>query len=230
MSFNDRVYHYYLIFGANKQGKEPWLENEWFNDFEPLFNNINDISSYKNDTRLRILEMMKENETDKYWKAYKLGRLRWDKKSHEKWTLKNNDKRKFHHFALWTPSWTICERNNMAPDIYISISNEEGVNINTPCQFDTFVAIAIAEEIGNIPKDIILKLSEKFNSKRTVYVKKSWFSGKVDENNKWDLKDWIDCMSTGNGIYMETKKLKSLNMHIIEFNKIEFEPYWEIVY
>jgi hypothetical protein len=230
MSFADRSYHYYIIFGENKPGKEPWLENEWFNDFEPLFNNIIDISPYKKDTGLRVLEYIKENETDKYWKQYKLGRLKWDKKSHEKWTIKNTDKKDFHHFASWTPLWTICEKNKTAPDVYISISDEKRTNMKNPCQFDAFVTVAVAEEIGNIQKDIILKLSEKFNSKRTVYVKKSWFSGKVDENNKWDLKDWIDCMSTGNGIYVETKKSKSLNMHIIEFNEIEFEPYWEIIY
>jgi hypothetical protein len=230
MGFEDRSYHYYIIFGVNHPEKEPWLENEWFRDFEPLFNNIIEISPYKKDTGLRVLEYKKVNETDKYYKEYKLGRLKWDKKSHEKWTLKDNDNRRFHHFESWTPLWTICEKNKTAPDIYISISNEKDSRGNAQRQFDTFVTIAIAENIGTMSKNIILKLSEKFNSKRTVYVKKSWFNGIKDVNNKWDLKDWIDCMSTGNGIYMETKKLKSLDMHKIEFDKIEFKPYWKIIY
>ena len=230
MGFGDRKYNFYVIFGENQLGKEPWMEDEWFNIFEPLFNRIVEKSPYKNDTGLRVLEMAKENDNDQYWKECKLGRLKWDKKSHEKWTLKNNDKRFFEHFALWTPLWTICEKTDRSPDIYISISNEKRINMKYPCQFDTFITIAIAEEIENIEKDKIIELSKSFNSKRTVYVKKSWFGGKKDENNKWDLKDWIDCLSTGNGIYMETKKFKSLDMHIIDFKNIEFEPYWEIVY
>ena len=155
MGWNNRFYHFYLIFGENIVGREPWLENEWFNNFEPLFNNIIETSSHKKDTGLRILEMVKENEIDKYFKEYKLGRLKWDKKSHEKWTLKNNDKRQFLHFALWTPLWTICEKNNTSPDIYISISNENMPNINKPCKFDTLITIAIAEENDNASKNII---------------------------------------------------------------------------
>jgi hypothetical protein len=230
MSFDDRSYHFYLIFGENIPGKEPWLENEWFNNFEPFFNKIIEISPYKKDTGLRVLEMAKENETDKYYKEYKMGKLNWDKKSNEKWTLKLEDKRHFSHFQSWTPRWTICDKIKKAPDIHLSFSNENNFRHKDILQFDTMVTIAIGKEFKKLDTGIIEELSEKFNSKRTVYVEKSWFSGKRDENNKWDLKDWMDCISSGNGIYMETKKLKSLDMHIIEFNKIEFEPYWEIIY
>jgi hypothetical protein len=230
MSVDNRSYHYYLIFGENRHGKEPWLENEWVNNFEPLFDEVIGISPYKKDTGLRVLEYVKKNETDKYYKVYKTGKLSWNKKSNEKWTLKADDKRVFAHFAAWTPRWTICDKIKKMPDIYFSFSNESYSGLEKSLQFDTMVTIAISKEFGKLNDEIIEKLSKKFNSKRTVYVEKSWFSGKIDENNKWSLKDWIDCMSSRNGIYMETKKLRSLSMHIIEFDKIEFEPYWEIIY
>jgi hypothetical protein len=227
MGFDDRNYHFYLIFGENKIWKEPWLENEWFNNFEPLFDKIIEISSYKKDTGLRVLEMAKENETDKYYKEYKMGKLNWDQKSHEQWTLKTEDKRCFMHFESWTPRWTICDKINKAPDIYLSFHNEKSLGNNSPLQFDILASIAISEDIGNADMELIKKISEKFNSKRTVYVKKTWFGGKIDENNKWNLKDWINYICSWNGIYKDAVKL---NIHTVEFNKIEFEPYWKIIY
>jgi hypothetical protein len=226
MSFDDRNYHFYLFFGENISEKEPWLENEWFNNFEPFFDMIIEISPYKKDTGIRVLEMVKENEMNKY-KEYKMGKLNWDKKSHEKWTLKKEDKRHFVHFESWTPRWTICDKIKKAPDIYFSFHNENFIGNNIPLQFDILGSIAIAEDIGNIDIEIIKKLSEKFNVKRTVYVKKTWFGGKIDENNKWNLKDWINYICSWNGIYKEAIKL---NIHTVEFNKIEFEPYWKIIY
>jgi hypothetical protein len=227
MSFEDRSYHFYLFFGKNIHGKEPWLENEWFHNFEPLFDKIIELSPYKKDTGLRVLEMAKENETDKYYKEYKMGKLNWDKKSNEKWTFKADDKRYFSHFESWTPRWTICDKIKKAPDIYLSFNNENYPKNEKLLQFDILGSIAVSEDIGNVDVEIIKKLSEKFNSKRTVYVKKTWFSGKIDENNKWNLKDWINYICSWNGIYKEAIKL---NIHTVEFNKIKFEPYWEVIY
>jgi hypothetical protein len=227
MSWDDKIYNFYLIFGENSPGREPWLENEWFNNFEPLFNKIIEISPYKKDTGLRVYEMEKKDESNEYYKEYKLGKLNWDKKSNEKWTLRTNDKRYFMNFQSWTPRWTICDKIKDAPDIFLSISNENYPNNKTALEFDTMVVIAISESIGTIDIETIKELSKNFNSKRTVYTKRGWFKGKPDDNGKWNLHDWMDCISSGNGIY---KAAKNLNMHTIEFNKIEFEPYWEIIY
>jgi hypothetical protein len=227
MSWDDKIYNFYLIFGENDPGKEPWLENEWFNNFEPLFNKIIEISTYKKDTGLRVYEMEKKDEISEYYKEYKLGKLNWDKKSNEKWTLKINDKRLFMNFQSWTPRWTICDKIQDAPDVFLSISNENYPGNKMPLQFDTMIVIAIGETIGTIDIEIINELSKNFNSKRTVYTKRGWFKGKIDENGKWDLRDWMDCISSGNGIY---KEAKNLNMHTVEFNRIEFKPYWKIIY
>ena len=231
MDWNNRKYHFYLIFGVNNPEKEPWMENEWFNNFEPLFSKIIEASSSKNDTGIRVLEMIKENENEKYYKECKLGRLKWDKKSHEKWTLKNNDKRTFLHFASWTPIWTICEKNNTPPDIYISIWNEYSKlpkEYQLEYQFNTFVTITIAENIGNLPTELLEELSKKFNSKKTVYNKRTWGKGKHDEKNQWKFINSIQDTNS-HGIYTN-EKIKGLNIHTIKFEEIEFEPYWEIKY
>jgi hypothetical protein len=226
-----KYYHFYLIFGKNIVGKEPWLETEWMNTFEPLFNKIVELSPNKKNTGLRVLEFAKQNDNDDYYKECKLGRLKWDKKSHEKWTLKNNDKRLFHHFSLWTPIWTVCEKNNITPDIYLSISNEHRFGEDKKYIFDTLVTLAIAEEIGDIPKEIIMELSKAFNSKRTVYNKRGWSRGMRDEDKRWELRNSIqDTYSYG--MYADVgsdDRNVSLCSDITDFEKIIFEPYWEII-
>ncbi|GHS89636.1 hypothetical protein FACS189487_10250 [Campylobacterota bacterium] len=226
--WNKRTYHFYLIFGKNSAGKEPWQEKEWDNTIEPLFNKIIGLSPDNKNTGVRVLEMAKQNEGDKYYKQFKLGRIKWDKKSHEKWTLKNNDKRLFEHFASWTPIWTICEKNHLSPDIYLSISNEHYLGSDVKYIFDTLVTIGIAEETGNIPKEIILELSKAFNSKRTVYNKRKWGVGKYDEDKRWSFINSIQDTSSF-GMY-KNEDIVNSNIHKTEFNKIIFEPYWEIIY
>ena len=224
--WNKRTYHFYLIFGENIVGKEPWIEGEWFNKFELLFKKIIEKSNLQKDTGLRVLEYGKKNETDQYYKEYKLGKLRWDEQSHKKWTLKDNDARLFSHFEAWTPLWTYCDKNHISPDIYFSFWNEG--DIYEEKQFDTLVTIAVVEEIGSIPKEIVTGLSKAFNSKRTVYNKRKWGEGKKDEKGKWSfINSILDTHSSG--IYKD-EKIKNLNIHSIKFEELLFEPYWEIVY
>ncbi|MDR2033294.1 MAG: hypothetical protein LBP89_01500 [Helicobacteraceae bacterium] len=221
----NRMYHFYMIFGENHSGKEVWREKQWFNVFEPLFNKIIELSPNKKDTGLRVLEYIKENEEAQYYKKHKLGRLRWDKKSHIKWTLKENDKRLFVNFELWTPLWTICEKNSVSPDIYLSFWNEDKTN-NKPRQFDTLVTIAIAEDIGKIQNDAIAELSKAFNPKRMVYNQRRWGKGKKDDNKKWYFINSVQD-TTSYGIYVGGK---DLDIHKTKFEEIVFEPYWKIVY
>jgi hypothetical protein len=224
--WNKRTYHFYLIFGENISGKEPWIEEEWFNHFEPFFNKIIELSPNQKDTGLRVLEYIKKDETSQYYKEYKLGKLRWNEQSHKKWTFKNNDTRRFTHFESWTPLWTACDKNHISPDIYLSFWNEG--RIYKERQFDTLVTIAVADETGNVSKDIIIELSKAFNSKRTVYNKRKWGEGKKDENEKWSfINSILDTHSSG--IYKD-KEIKNLNIHSIKFEKIIFKPYWEIIY
>jgi hypothetical protein len=223
--WNKKTYHFYLIFGNNKSGKEPWLEEEWANKFEPLFEKILNLSPNKDKTGIRVLEYAKINEEDKYYKACKLGKLRWDEKSHKKWTLKNNDKILFSHFESWTPLWTICEKNSVSPDIYLSFWKE--YEKYKTRQFDMLVTIGISEEIGNISKEIIIELAKAFNAKITVYNKRKWDEGKKDENGKWSFINSIgDTHSMG--IYKD-KDINILDIHSIDFSRIIFEPYWEII-
>jgi hypothetical protein len=216
MSWNKREYHFYLAFCKRNIGKEFWQENEWFNSLEPLFRKIIELAPFKmNETGIRLSE-------------YSLGKLNWDEKSHKKWLYKINEKVNFLDFESWTPRWTICDKNNNAPDVFIKICNEDiyGGKMQLSLQFDFLVIISIATNVGNISNEIIIKLSEAFNSKRTVYNIRTWGKGKKDNENRWEFINSIQD-TTSFGIYNDAIKL---DFHTIEFDKIIFEPYWKIMY
>ncbi|MDU1892380.1 MAG: hypothetical protein E6767_16970 [Dysgonomonas sp.] len=223
MSFNGRKYQFYLIFGNIEKGKGPWTQSEWYNSFEPLFSKLLQQSSGFEKTGIRVLEYKKE--VDGSQSNVKLGRLKWDKKSHDKWTLLSNDNREFTHFESWTPIWTVCEKNNTAPDIYISIWNEHYLGENKHYQFDSFIVIAIAEDLKTDNTEIIKNLSKNFNAKRTVFNIRTWGRGKYDESETWKFNNWIQDTSSF-GVY---KKGSTLNFHDTKFEDIEFEPYWNII-
>ncbi len=160
----------------------------------------------------------------RYYSDLKLGRLKWDNKSHLKWTIEVNSEIKFNNFESWTPIWTICDRNNSAPDIFISIQNEEDSKqrfINL--QFDFFIVIAIAEDLKLNCNPIIADFSKEINAKRTICQTRHWSKAGSDKNKNWTFNNWIQD-TRSNGIY------KGQSLHNFNFDDLIFEPYWEIIY
>jgi len=220
--FLKRKYGFYLFFGETEDNQLPWKNDIWDSQIEPLIDKILVKSpDYKN-TGIRVLKYQKQPNSDCY-KDLKLGRLRWEKKSHEKWTVQNENDILFQHFELWTPIWTMCEKSSFAPDIFITINNEEDFTKNKDRQFNVFAVLAIATDLNADCKEAILELSKKLHSKKTVFQTRKWSEGKKDKEKNWIFHNWIqDTFS--NGIYRDG------NLHNFNFKDIVFEPYWETVY
>jgi hypothetical protein len=218
-----RRYKFHLILGEVQDGKFPWYNNVWNEIYEPLFNQILSHSPECKNTGVRVLEYKKANNDFDYYKELKLGRLRWDRKSHQKWTMEAESEIKFNNFESWTPIWTICDKTDSAPDIFISIQNQEGYTRRFNIQFNTFIVIAVAEDLSVDCNSTIIELSKKINSKITICHTRQWSEGKKDKDKNWKFYNWIQDTST-NGIYKEQ------SLHSFNFNELVFEPYWEIVY
>lgn len=220
--FLKRKYGFYLFFGETEDKQLPWNNDIWNREIEPLIDKILVKSpDYKN-TGIRILKYQKQPNSD-YYKDLKLGRLRWDKNSHEKWTVHNDNDIFFQHFELWTPIWSLCEKSNSAPDIFIKINNEEDFIKNAGRQFNVFAVLAIATDLNTDCKEVIVELSKKLRSKKTVFQVREWSEGKKDKEKNWIFHNWIqDTFS--NGIY------RNGNLHNFNFKDIVFEPYWVTVY
>ena len=227
-SWENRPYNFYLLFGQLDEMKSPWIITNWKRDLEPYLEIlIKQANSYKN-TGIRVIKYMSEKRTDKrdkkefvYHSEIKLGRLKWDEKSHKKWLLSEDSDEYFLNFEYWSPIWADCERRDTPPDIYITISNERDFENNRYVNFGYFMVIAIAKNLNIDSKQILKQLSEKVKSKATVLKTRRW--GKPERVGNWTMVNGIH-NTFSNGIYKEQ------SLHSYEFKELEFEPVWEIIY
>lgn len=228
ISSENRHYDFYLIFGQKDESKSPWLTKIWKSDFEPYLNTLINGSEYAKETALRVTKYNSEIRISKkeekefiYNTEIKLGRLRWDYKSHDKWTMPNNTDYYFQNFELWTPIWTICEKKQISPDIFITISNESHNKNKGEVQFGYFMVVAVAKNLNIDSKPILKELSERVNSRATILKTRKW--NKTENVGNWTFVNCIE-YTFSNGIY------KGKNLHSFNFDELEFEPIWEVIH
>lgn len=227
-NWENRPYHFYLIFGQIDEKESPWITDNWKSDFESYFDLLIKQTENIKETGIRAVKYKPEKRVSKkdnkefiYHSDIKLGRLKWDEKSHEKWTTPDNIESHFLNFELWNPIWTICDKRQSPPDIYITISNERDFEKERDLKFGYFIVVAIGTNLKIDSKPILKALSERINAKATILKTRKW--GKPEKAGRWTFGNWIqDTFS--NGIY------DGKNMHEFDFDKLEFEPVWEVIY
>lgn len=227
-SWGNRPYDFYLIFGQIDDDKSPWITTNWKSDFEPYFDLLIKQTQNIRETGIRVVKYKpekriskKDNEEFIYHSEIKLGQLKWDEKSHAKWTIPDNMESNFLNFELWNPIWTICDKRQSPPDIYITISNERDFEKKRDIKFGYFIVIAIGKNLKIDSKTIIKALSERINAKATILKTRKW--GKAEKAGCWTFGNSIqDTFSSG--IYERE------NMHEFDFDKLKFEPVWEVIY
>lgn len=219
-----RRFRFYLILGDVQDDGFPWLKTAWSNDYEPLLSQLLQKSPEFKNTGIRVLEYKKASGVPNYYSVLKLGRLKWDTKSHHKWTVDDNIDIKFNQFESWTPIWTICDRTSSAPDIFILIQNQQDSKQRfSPLQFNVFVVIAVAEDLNVDCDSIVIDFSKRINAKRAIAHSRLWSTGKKDKEDNWTFLNWIQDTHS-NGIY------KGQSPHNFKYEDIVFEPYWETIY
>lgn len=227
-SWENRPYDYYLIFGQTDECKSPWIATNWKSDFEPFFDLLIKQSELLKDTGLRVTKYKPEKRISKkdnkefvYHSEIKLGRLKWDEKSNDKWTTTtNNIENYFQAFELWTPIWTICEKRDAPPEIFITITNQRDFENKRKIEFGYFIVIAIAKNLNIDSKEIVRELSEKINSKATIYKTRRW--GQPEKFGDWTFLNWIQ------DTYMVL--YKDCDLHTFDFDKLDFQQQWEEIY
>lgn len=224
--WDNRKYHFYLLFADTTKGKEPWTKTIWAEQVQPVFDKIIKKSKYFDKTGLGVLAYAPKPNSI-YFDDIKFGKLRWNDKSFEKWTLTDqNEEIKFAYMDSWTPMRTICEKIDSAPDIYFSIWNEQHHPQKGKIKFDFLMVIAIAEELNYKGTEDITELSKFLNAKKTVYKFRRW--GSVHDpgkNAQWSFINSIQD-TTPFGIY----RAETLDIHDTKFEDLKFEPYWTTIY
>ena len=83
-------------------------------------------------------------------KPIPFGRLGWDATSHAKWThTAATTQARFMSLEAWAPTWTVCEKDNQAPDLFLALANESLLGLaGKRLQFSQRLVCAIATDMG----------------------------------------------------------------------------------
>lgn len=127
MAFHDRDYQVFVILGS-PEVPPLWHWERW----QWAANLIAPISNLpRGQASVRCHQYVPNPSRLGTKKAQKFGRLGWDVRSHAKWahgspitvdTCRDWD---FGSMEAWAPSWTVCEREGLAPDFYFKMANEQ---------------------------------------------------------------------------------------------------------
>jgi len=218
-----REYDFYLFFCKTENGQYPWNRDVWNNHIQPVIDKIITNSPHYKDTALKVFKYEKPNDIE-YYKEVKSGRLRWNSKSHDKWTISDKEDIYFGSMELWTPIWTECDKKQLPPDIFLKIENEEFNYKHKELQFNIFVILAVARDLNIHCNETIAELSEALFSLQTVCQLRRWDKPKTDKEKNWTFSNWVQD-TTSNGIY------RNKGLHNFDFNDIVFEePFWQTIY
>jgi hypothetical protein len=112
----------------------------------------------------------------------KFGRIGWNERDQQKWTHGSpanettSGKWTFMSAELWAPSWTQCERDRAAPDVFLSVSNESQGATNPA--FNPVVMLAIISELAvrSLPvvADAVAGLREVLNPRLVGFQRRPW--------------------------------------------------------
>jgi hypothetical protein len=175
MSFHDRSYHLHVILG------DPTHPRIWKWAVWPKIAQIVDplIAGSRGSAAVRSYQR------DGNGKWIRFGRIGWNAKGHQKWThgspTNDSDSKSwwFLNMELWAPSWTICRKEGVAPDVYFAFSNEgfEGFKGDySSLTFNPYLALGVAEQstVGKLCEDVAANLAQVLNARLHAYQKRNW--------------------------------------------------------
>jgi hypothetical protein len=145
MSFFDRQYEVFAMFGEPK-AEPAWSEQKWgriVDILDPLVRKTRDRAAVRS-TQLSI------GAGSPNQRAISFGRIGWNAQGHKKWvhTATTGDRAEFISTEVWAPSWTTCEREGLAPDIYLAVRNEQSVPRDQVAFNSIFIfALALDQDI-----------------------------------------------------------------------------------
>jgi hypothetical protein len=115
----------------------------------------------------------------------KFGRLGWKEADHQKWSHGSPANKgaskswSFLHMEFWAPAWTVCERENLAPDVYLDLANEAlGGGYRQKLRFNPVVIFAVVSELARrMPEEVSAVVSALRNltsAKFVGYRRRPW--------------------------------------------------------
>lgn len=140
MAFFSREYEVFLLLAA-PASPGLWLQEQW-TPFADAVNRI--VAQARGKGAVRSLQYNPAG------KLIAFGRMGWDARGHAKWThTQATTDARFMSLEAWAPAWTTCEKDDLAPDLFISLFNEDYLNhAGKPLLFGQRLVCAVAADLG----------------------------------------------------------------------------------
>ena len=113
-------------------------------------------------------------------KLIPFGRMGWDAKSHAKWThTAGTADARFMSLEAWVPTWTVCEKEDLAPDLFISRFNEDHLTAaGRPLLFGQRLVCAVATGLGEeacaTVKQAVAQLAAQQQAPVFAHARRPW--------------------------------------------------------
>ena len=142
MAFFSRDYEVFLLLAA-PDAPALWNAEQW----APFAASLDVLVAQ---ARTRGKAGVRSHQYNPKGKPIAFGRLGWDDTSHAKWThTPATTQARFMTLEAWAPSWTVCEKDGQAPDVFLALANESLLGrAGKPLQFGQRLVCAIATDMG----------------------------------------------------------------------------------
>lgn len=152
MAFQDREYQVYAVLG-HPTAARPWIERAW----TPIFRALDPIIGVARDAAAVRSSQLGPKPGSPNKRAISFGRVGWNEQGFKKWThskdgsLVSGGDAVFLTCEVWAPSWTVCQREGLAPDVYFSMCSASGGSSNpsSELKFNSQCIVAVASDMGN---------------------------------------------------------------------------------
>ena len=144
----NREYLVYVVLGEPTTSP-PWVEQAWahiFDTLNPLIRVARDRAAVRS-TQLRPGPLVSRPKRDLVWSH------RMEQAGVKKWTHRENgrllsgEEAEFVTCEVWAPSWSICEREGLSPDVYFAVRHEPG---KQAVKFNSVCLLAVACDLEQI--------------------------------------------------------------------------------
>lgn len=170
MGFHERDYDVYVLL-PSPAARGVWQWDVWQN-LVPILEPLMRLASEK--PAIRTTQFAGK-------KPVAFGRLGWTTESMQKWTHESPatpHDRTFISVEVWAPSWTVCEREGRAPDVFFSAFNEKAHRANEKLLFGQRVLLAVANDLGEPAlvraRRAVIAMADMLESVLTIHRKRAW--------------------------------------------------------
>jgi hypothetical protein len=122
VAFFDRQYEVFVVLG-DPIAEPAWSGPKWqriASIFDPLVQKARDRAAVRS-SQLSI------GPGSPNKRSISFGHIGWNADGHEKWVhdTQTSERVEFISTEVWAPSWSTCQRQGCAPDVYLAMRNEQ---------------------------------------------------------------------------------------------------------